>query len=351
LLYRITIRLLLLLLPLCLLLVVVAAYAGRFQNRYQLAFVSNEGPSAVVGFIDYAHAIVQPVRIDPSYDCCLRRSPDGGLLIFSGYTQAGETDLYTLDNFGQINQLTRSSAVDSDAVWSNSGGQIAFSSREGLRSTIQIVNMDGTGEQIVARVPYTVWGLAWSLDDTRLAFVADDPYQSLYTLDLTCAPECQPQLLLSSEGYKDDPVWLSERKLAYVDYDPRNALHFLNVVDVATGEVDRLVERGVSFNVPVVVWSRDRRYAAFVAPLPDSSIGEGIFLLDMTSGSLEVLHSVAGYDRLRVATFTTDGTRVLFNAESVPGYGSNIYAVPVSGGDAVALMLPAWYEKLSRWQG
>jgi Tol biopolymer transport system component len=350
-LYRLILRLSIPFLLISVLAVLSATVIGRQQNRYQLAFISNEGVSAVVGFIDYAYAIVQPVRIHPTYDCCLRRSPDGSLLIFSGYTEVGETDLYTLDNFGQINQLTRTSAVDSDAVWSTIGDRIAFTVSEGLDTTIQIVNLDGSQSQIVARMPSTVWGLAWSLDDQKLAFVADDPYQSMYTLDLTCAPACEPQLLLSSEGYKDDPVWVSERKLAYVDYDPRNALHFLNVVDVTTGEVDRLVERGVSFNVPVVVWSRDRRYAAFVAPLPDSSVGEGVFLLDMTSGRLKILHSVAGYDRLRVATFTTDGQRILFNAESIPGYDSNIYTVPVSGGNAVALMLPAWYEKLSRWRG
>ena len=118
------------------------------------------------------HAVVDP-----------QISPDGTRVVFVRSTASAERDEY-LSNIwmvaatgGEPRRFTTGPTRDTHPRWSPDGRWLAFVSDRGAKKKAQLYVMRTDGGEAVALTDLpngvsAAWGLAWSPDSTRLAFVA-----------------------------------------------------------------------------------------------------------------------------------------------------------------------------------
>ncbi|MCA0454207.1 MAG: carboxypeptidase regulatory-like domain-containing protein [Chloroflexi bacterium] len=101
-------------------------------------------------------------------------SSDGKSLLFqsdrSGLWQIYRYDLAT----GQITRLSDGTANDVDPQYSNNDGRIAFRSyRDGAKSTLYLMNSDGSGLKRISDVDGDATNQSWSTNDSLIAYQSD----------------------------------------------------------------------------------------------------------------------------------------------------------------------------------
>jgi TolB protein len=129
-------------------------------------------------------------------------SPDGRRLVFASKRNSPDGDLYVMDAQGRhVHEVTFSGALDFPPTWSPDGRRIAFTRSEG----VFVMNADGTG---LHRVVSSSGGQAvlpsWSPDGTRIAYVRLAPGTSALRSIWTVATDgTDPRQLTSG----DDGNW------------------------------------------------------------------------------------------------------------------------------------------------
>ncbi len=147
----------------------------------RIAFVSKRDERDVLYIYDIEHKkVVRDLAFDslvtlssPSW------SPDGKSLVFSGSTQDGYCDLYTVDlNNGSPVCLTRDIYVDEDPSWCSDGDRIIFSSDRGEFGKVGYKNLfvfhlSTEKIQQVTYGPQNDINPCWFSDGKRVVFSSD----------------------------------------------------------------------------------------------------------------------------------------------------------------------------------
>jgi Tol biopolymer transport system component len=100
-------------------------------------------------------------------------SPDGQRIAYDSSCHVDGRAIYSITVDGtDVDQLTSGTTQDSAPSWSPDGTKIAFAHVNGNRSSIYVMNPDGTGQVPVVDIPFPFSaGIPdWSPDGTRLAF-------------------------------------------------------------------------------------------------------------------------------------------------------------------------------------
>lgn len=201
--------------------------------------------------------------------------------------------LYRMDiNRKMMVLLTPKDRIDTSAVWSPDGSQIAFESR-GINNVLaDVYVMDAQGKQ---RRP-----------------LGNTPSHELY------------------------PVWSPDgRQVAYMRTSDQRTYTLL-LVDMLIGETRQLIKSNDTFISPA--WSADGTQIAFVAKISTDS-HENISTLNVESGDIQlILQTTSSHLR---PLWANDGSALTFVTTDYHYPQADIYAVTVANGDAQPLVLDA----------
>ena len=227
----------------------------RFSPKaHEIAYVNYFNDEPNVYLLDVATGRTERVGSFPGMTFAPRFSPDGDALIMS-LAEDGLTDIYELDLKTQnLAQLTRSPSIDTSPSYSPDGSQIVFNSDrggaqqlyvmskngknvkrisygEGRYATpvwsprgdiiaftkivrgeffIGVMNIDGSGERLLAR-GYLVEGPTWAPNGRVLMYFKQDPREAdgsggevaMYRVDITGFNESR----IITPADASDPAW------------------------------------------------------------------------------------------------------------------------------------------------
>jgi Tol biopolymer transport system component len=217
-------------------------------------------------------------------------SPDGERLVYMRI--AAQEDLFVARIDGtQSRRLTDDAARDRGPSWSPDGRRLAFYSDRSGSYQLWLIGTDGTGlEQATNLAGATANFPIWSPDGNRLAFSVI-PSGGL-TLDLTRGPlpgEPEP-LPPIAEARKFWPLsWSPDgRRLAGIAVEDSGVVEHVAILDLATGSYDLLPSDAGRQGYRMPVWLSDSRRLV----VRDA---RGIWLVDPGRGEPRRLVRVGGY--------------------------------------------------------
>jgi len=157
--------------------------------RGELAFASSRGDLFTTDAAGLDHRSIEVPDLPPStFGNQPVWSPDGSSLAFAGATDAGY-DIYVMNPDGTgVRQVTDMAGNENDPAWSPDGSKIAFHHDPGglainedtghpvqafSRTSVHVVNADGSGLAALVDVKGYVGRPAWSPDGSRIVLQID----------------------------------------------------------------------------------------------------------------------------------------------------------------------------------
>jgi Tol biopolymer transport system component len=244
-------------------------------------------------------------------DYAPRFSPDGRRILFSS-TVTGDHEIYLMDAQGsRISRLTFSPATDSEPAFSPDGSTIAFSSNRDGNMEIYLMDTAGNDLRRLRGTAGAERKPEFSPDGTRIAFYTDrDLNNEIYTMDVGGRDH---RRLTSNGAWDFYPAWA-----AYVTPNPQILLSGVHpgnyqifVIDENGANERQLTHSsGSTFNLEPQ-WSPDGTRIVFSRV--DPSISSREFICVMKADGTNQRCFPKSY-HCRMATWSHDGTRILFNA-------------------------------------
>ena len=150
-----------------------------------------------------------------SIDTAPSYSPDGRRIVFES-DRAGRQQLYVVDNDGgNLERISFGEGRYATPVWSPRGDIIAFTKMHKGTFYIGIMNVDGSGERLLAK-GFLVEGPTWAPNGRVLMYYKQEPFESdgtggttsLYRVDITGFNE--RRIITPSDA--SDPAWSPLRR-------------------------------------------------------------------------------------------------------------------------------------------
>jgi Tol biopolymer transport system component len=251
----------------------------------------------------------------------------------------GNFEIYVMnkDGTGQQN-LTSSSARDTDPAWSPDGTRIAFASDRDGSSEIYVMNDDGSSVERLTNSDGNNFAPAWSPDGERIAFMSDrDGNQEIYVMD---ADDGSDLINLTSEASDDhSPTWSPNGwGIAYVsDRDGNDEIY---VVRLDGTNKANLTSDPASDRDPA--WGPNDERIAFSSGRGDN---EDIYVMDIDGSDLIRLTNDAAKDT--DPSWSPNGDQLVFRSNRDDN--DEIYMMDDDGSDQENLTnqrnddrVPAW---------
>ena len=174
--------------------------------------------------------------------------------------RAGHGDIFLLDRWGQLTNLTHSPGGDWNPVWSPDGRRLAFTSHQSDQADIWLFDLE-TGQQTNLTLdPAWDYQPTWSPDGQALAFVSErDGDAEIYRQPLDGSAAVQ----LTFNDHQDKrPAWSPDgKRIAFASVvDGIERLYQLDLEDEAA--IKPLLPTDLNATGPV--WSPDGNLIAFV---------------------------------------------------------------------------------------
>jgi TolB protein len=160
----------------------------------------------------------------PEYDGNPSWSPDGAWLVYESYVDSNlELFIHSATDPSQIPiRLTTNTWADFSPTWSPLGRQIAFVSNRSGEPEIWIADLNRTGQEMFfncSRAPASIEAHpAWSPDGSMLSWSTLNPSSGVINLAVWDARH--PELPARQIGAGDRPLWLDNSRLATILSEP-----------------------------------------------------------------------------------------------------------------------------------
>jgi TolB protein len=130
-------------------------------NGFELAFTSDRTGSPQIFVIDLEGTGERRVTFEGSYNTSPAWSPEGDLIAYVSRID-GRFQICTVDPFGITTRVLTEHGSNEHPSWSPDGMHIVFSSNAGAKSSIYIMNRDGSGKRMIFEGPTHPRDPAWS---------------------------------------------------------------------------------------------------------------------------------------------------------------------------------------------
>jgi Tol biopolymer transport system component len=299
----------------------------------QLAFISNRSGSNQLYLHDLDRQITRrlhPLRIlgrTPVW------SPDGEwILVASDATEDGNSDLFRISRSGALHRLTEVRGTDWDPLWAPDGRSIAFVTyRQGNQDLYQMQADGSAAHDLLPGSTSSITYFAWAPDGRRIAYV-DWIRNWLHVAFVDCV-DCPSRTLRIPTMSVRTPYWLDAEHLAYTRVDGGD----FHLYEVDLRETDPQPQRlsEVPLQPDSLVWSQDRRWAAFVSHTFEA--GTVLYALEVSTGIAHALYRHNFYADILGLAWSPDGLTLAFAQEN--GGTLDIYAVPRDGAQEPLLLI------------
>lgn len=205
----------------------------------QIAFCGNGGLSVMkVDDTTATQLVKDKTAFDPAW------SPDENQLLFVG-RQASQDypQLFVINQDGSylaaVDTTNAPFSGFESAEWMPDGQHIEFFWRGMNTAGLYWSRIDGSDPHDVGGDP-SAWGISWSPDRTKLAFVTvDDPiHYSVHVIDSNRADDWNKIAPIFTTDELINATWLPNGKLEVVPYDPDSTLRAFIIAPNGTHKVD-----------------------------------------------------------------------------------------------------------------
>jgi len=269
--------------------------------------------------------------------------PPEGQLAFRG-AAGGNEEVYVRnpDGSGELN-LSNSTALDHNPVWSPDGTQIAFVSTRDGNEEIYLVNADGTGLRRLTNNTAADNQPAWSPDGTKLAFISQRSGSgNIYIITVAGTSGVPTPALRVSSTYSEANVMWSPNGL-WLTYDAYvNSTYGVEVfiVSSTSGSPIRLTTRSGIDAAPF--WSPDGSKVAFRAPF-----GGADQIWTVLTASPYTITRLTDLGNNHFQSWSPDGTKILF--QSNRDGNNEVYTMTADGNNETRLTNSPESESYAVW--
>ena len=268
-------------------------------------------PAALTGGNYMHNYYLPPVASTPWRPCF---SPDGEWIAFS---MSGSIWKVRVDG-GDAYELTANSTYDSTPAWSPDGHWIAYTADEGYRSVNLRLLDTRTGESSwLTRGDDLNLDPVWAPDGSALLYVstAPDGWYHLYSMPIENGVPGQPLRLTENHDYANERLYFGSHDL-----------HIQPTISPDGSAMILVSNRGI--------------------PLGSGALWRAPIQPDAMSSATRILREETLY-RTR-PQWSPDGARILYSSHRGSQY-SNLYVLPVKGGEPYQLTFGDWDRFDPRW--
>ncbi len=253
-------------------------------------------------------------RVGSDEDIDATWSPDGQRLLFVSRQQTN-SDIYVADADGSnVRRLTDHPGFDGGARWSPDGRSIAFMSGRSGSTKLYLMNADGSNlHRLTDLVEGDEISHAWSPDGRRIAFArVINRRVAVWTVNADGSGAAK---LTAGKTNETNPVWSpSGAELAYVA--SRQSKVTLKVVDLASNTERELAAALTSKSDPA--WTADGKHL-MIEGRADNNPRTDVFMVPVAGGDLVNLTNHPSEEMN--ATLSPDGNRLSFVSYRIGAFG------------------------------
>ncbi len=242
----------------------------------KIAFVATRSGHKEIYTADADGAGVSQLTHDGNISVAPSLSPDGRMLVYTGY-KSGYADVYEINiGSGARNRIIKFPGTNSGASYSPDGGRLALTLSKDGNPEIYVTGAGGGGARRLTRTAGVESSPTWSPDGGEIIYSSDESgTPRLYRIS-SGGGSWRP---IGTAGYSTEPNWSPDGKK--VAFNTRSGGFQVTILDLSTGAT-RTVGEGQD-----PVWGADSRHLIF-------STGAALILLDTQTGQRTTLVSGLG---------------------------------------------------------